>query len=127
MKLNFMQIMELLNIIEELRDVKMPFALSMIFAKNVKILNEEKDFYIEREREFVQKYLETNEAGEFVQQGENIFKIKDGMEQECQEARYDLDNFTSELALRTIPVKLIENMEFTPKQLFVLEMIIEEE
>lgn len=127
MKFNFMQIMELLNVIEELRDVKMPFTLSMILAKNAKMLESEKEFYIEREREFIQTYLDVNENGEFIQQGDNAFKIKDGLEAECREARMEMDSFESELNLRKIPVKLIENMEFTPKQLAALEVIIEEE
>ena len=127
MKLNFAQIMELLNVIEELRDTKMPFKLSMILARNAKILEVEKDFYIEREREFIQKYLEFDENGQLVQQAENVYKVKDGMEEECRQARLDLDSFESELDLRKVPVTLIENMEFTPKQMVALELIIEEE
>ena len=127
MKFNFAQIIELLNVIEELRDTKMPFKLSMILARNAKILETEKDFYIEREREFIQKYLEFDENGQLVQQAENVYKVKDGMEEECRQARFDLDSFESELDLRKIPVTLIENMEFTPKQMVALELIIEEE
>ena len=127
MTLNFTQIMELLNVIEELRDVKMPFTLSMILAKNAKMLESEKEFYIEREREFVQTYLDVDENGEFIQQGDNVFKIKDGLEAECREARMEMDAFESELNLRKIPIRLVENMEFTPKQLVALELILEEE
>ena len=127
MTLNFAQIMELLNVIEELRDTKMPFKLSMILARNAKILETEKDFYVERERDFIKKYIEFDENGQLVQQAENVYKVRDGMEEECVQARADLDSFESELDLRKIPVTLIENMEFTPKQLVALELIIEEE
>lgn len=127
MKLNLAQIMELLGVIEELRDVKMPFTLSMILAKNAKMLESEKEFYIEREREFIQTYLDVDENGEFIQQGDNVYKIKDGLEDECRTARIEMDTFESELNLRKIPIKLLENMEFTPKQLVALELILEEE
>lgn len=127
MTLNFAQIMELLNVIEELRDTKMPFKLSMILAKNAKALETEKDFYVERERDFIKKYIEFDENGQLVQQAENVYKVRDGMEEECRQARADLDSFESELDLRKIPITLIENMEFTPKQLVALELIIEEE
>ena len=127
MKLNLAQIMELLGVIEELRDVKMPFTLSMILAKNAKMLESEKEFYIEREREFIQTYLDVDENGEFIQQSDNVYKIKDGLEEECRTARIEMDTFESELNLRKIPVKLLENMEFTPKQLVALELILEEE
>lgn len=127
MLLNFNQITQMFDVCNELRDTKMPFKLSLILAKNIAALTSEQDFYIEREREFAMKYLETDENGQFVQQGPNAFKIKEGMENECMEARAELNNFESEVNLRMIPISLIENMEFTPKQLEALEMIIEEE
>ena len=117
----------MLDACNELRDTKMPFKLSLILAKNIAALTSEQDFYIEREKEFATKYLDTDENGQFIQQGPNAFKIKDGMERECMEARTELNNFESEVNLRMIPVNLIEDMEFTPKQLEALEMIIEEE
>lgn len=127
MTLNFTQISEMLAVCEELKDTKMPFKLSLILAKNINALKTEQDFYIEREREFATKYLATDENGQFIQQNENAFKIKEGLEQECMEARLELNEFTSEVALRMIPLSLVENMEFTPKQLEALEMLIEEE
>lgn len=127
MTLNFIQISELINVFETLKDMKMPFKLSLILAKNIAMLEKEYEFYIEREREFAFKYLQTDEKGQFIQEQENVFKIKEGLEQECQEARMELNKFESEVALRKIPVSLIENMEFTPNQLAVLEVLIEEE
>lgn len=127
MTLNFIQISELINVFETLKDMKMPFKLSLILAKNIAMLEKEYEFYIERERDFAFKYLQTDENGQFIQEKENVFKIKDGLEQECKEARMELNKFESEVALRKIPVSLIENMEFTPNQLAVLEILIEEE
>lgn len=127
MKLNFMQVSEMLAVCEELKETKMPFKLSLILAKNISALKTEQDFYIEREREFAMKYLDTDENGQFIQQAENAFKIKDGLEQECMDARMELNSFESDVNLRMIPMNLIEDMEFTPKQLTALEMLIEEE
>lgn len=127
MTLNFIQISELINVFETLKDMKMPFKLSLILAKNIAMLEKEYEFYIEREREFAFKYLQTDENGQFIQEQANVFKIKEDLEQECREARMELNKFESEVALRKIPVSLIENMEFTPNQLAVLEILIEEE
>lgn len=127
MTFNFTQISEILNIFEEMKNIKMPFKLSLILAKNITALKTEYDFFLEREREFVVKYLETDEEGNFIQEQPNVFKIKDGLEKECQEARIALDNFTVNIDLRMIPMNLIENMEFTPQQLTTLEVLIEEE
>jgi hypothetical protein len=127
MTLNFNQISNLLDCCTEMQDQKMPFKLSLILAKNTAVLKQETEFYVEREREFAQKFLEQDENGQFVQTSENVFKIKDGMEDECRVARQDLDAFTSDIELRKIPIALIEDMEFTPKQLEALELIIDEE
>lgn len=127
MTLNFNKISEMLMACEELKDTKMPFKLSLILAKNIAALRSEQEFYIEREREFATTYLDTDENGYFIQEKENVFKIKDGMELECQEARNELNKFESEINLRMIPMSLIENMEFTPSQLAALEILIEEE
>lgn len=127
MTLNFNQITDMLTACNELKETKMPFKLSLILAKNIAALEAEQNFYIDREREFAFKYLETDENGQFVQQSENAFKIKEGLEQECMEARQELNNFETDIALRTIPLSLVENMEFTPAQLAGLEMLIEEE
>lgn len=128
MTLNFNQLSELIAVITELQDTKMPFKLSLMLAKNLNLLKKEEEFYIEQERQFAQKYLEFDaEKQEFVQTAQNVFKIKDGLEEECREAREALNNFTIDIELRMIPLAMIENMEFTPKQLAALEMIIEEE
>ena len=128
MTLNFNQLSELIAVMTELQDTKMPFKLSLMLAKNLNLLKKEEEFYIEQEREFAQKYLEFDaEKQEFVQTAQNVFKIKDGLEDECREAREALNNFTTDVELRMIPLAMIEDMEFTPKQLAALEMIIEEE
>lgn len=128
MTLNFNQLSELIAVMTELQDTKMPFKLSLMLAKNLNLLKKEEEFYIEQERQFAQKYLEFDaEKQEFVQTAQNVFKIKDGLEDECREAREALNNFTTDVELRMIPLAMIEDMEFTPKQLAALEMIIEEE
>lgn len=127
MTLTFNQISALNDCMTSMQDSKLPFKLSLIIAKNMALLKQEIEFYIEREREFATKYLEQDENGQFVQTSENVFKIKDGMEDECREARIALDGFTVEVELRKIPISMVEDREFTPKQLEALELIIDEE
>lgn len=127
MTLTFNQISNLSAAIDELQEMKLPFKLSLILAKNSAALKKETEFYIDQERKFAQDYLEQDENGQFVQTAENVFKIKEGLEEECRKARAELDAFTSEVDLRTIPVSLIENLELTPKQVEAFEVILEEE
>ncbi len=127
MELNFSQINGLNEALSELKDKTLPFKLSLIIAKNTALLAKEIEFYIEQERKFATDYLQQNEDGTFVQEGEGIFKIKEGKEEECRKAREELDKFTTNVDLRMIPVSLVENLELTPKQVGALEIIIEEE
>lgn len=128
MTLNYTHINSLIEGLESLQDAKMPFKLSMIVAKNLAMLKKEEEFYIDQERKFALEYLKFDaEKQEFVQNAPGVFAIQEGKEEECRKARQDLNDFTAELELRKIPLTLIEDMEFTPKQLIALEMLIEEE
>lgn len=127
MELTFNQINGLNESLTELKDKALPFKLSLIIAKDIALLAKEIEFYIEQERKFAQDYLQTNEDGTFVQEAEGVFKIKEGKEEECRKAREELDKFTTNVELRTIPVALVENLELTPSQVGNLEVILEEE
>jgi hypothetical protein len=105
----------------------MPFKLSLILAKNNALLDKEVEFYVEQERNFATKFLVTDENGQFVSEQPGVYRIKEGMEEECRAAREELNKFTTNVELRMIPASLLENLEFTPKQLEALEIIIDEE
>jgi hypothetical protein len=127
MVLNFQQITALTEAINQLQETKVSFKLGLILAKNASKLKAETEFYIEREREFANKFLEQDENGNFVQTAENVFKIKEGMEEECREARVALDAFTTDIDLRKIPISLVEDLDIlTPKQIEALEPLIDD-
>ncbi len=127
MDLTFNQINGLNEALNELKDMTLPFKLSLIIAKDIALLGKEIEFYIEQERKFAMDYLQRNEDGTFIQESEGVFKIIEGKEEECRAAREELDKFTTDIDLRTIPLSLVENLELTPKQVGALELIIEEE
>ena len=126
MTINFTILQSLMTGLNDLASKELPFKLSLMVAKNLSLLEKEQEFYIEQEREFAFKYL-VIEDGQFVQERENVFKIKEGLEKECQEARETLNKFETEVELRKLPASLLENMEFSPKTLMALESIIDEE
>ena len=128
MIIKFSEIVNMLETCKSLKETKMPFKLGLILAKNIKALEAEYEFYIEREREFALKYLEIDEeTGNFKQIEEGVFKIKENLEEECRNARVELNNFEADVNLMKIPVALLENMDFTPEELLGIEMLIEEE
>lgn len=127
MKITYAKMEELIRVLEGVKDMKMPFRLSIIFAKNLKNLKKEEEFYIEQERKFAKDYLVFNEDGTLETQGPNVYKIQEGKEAECEEARKAIDTFEAEIDLIKIPIKEIEKLEFTPADLSVLMDLIEEE
>lgn len=127
MTLTFTQLQSMLDTITALKDQKLPFKLSLILAKNSSLLQKEFEFYVEQEREFALKYLEFDEQGQPISEGEGMFKIKEGLQKECMDARNELNNFTCEVELRKIPMSLLEDLELTVDQVAGLELIIDEE
>jgi len=127
MTLTFVQLQDMLTALDSLKDQKLPFKLSLLIAKNTSLLQKEFEFYVGQEREFALKYLEFDENGQPISEGEGMFKIKDGLQKECMEAREELNKFTCDVELRKLPMSLIENIDFTPEQVAGLELIIDEE
>jgi hypothetical protein len=128
MTLNNAQVTALLEALKEMQEMKLPFRISMMFAKNIKALEAENEFYISQEREFAQKYLEIDEeTQQFVETAPGVFKIKEGMIEDCRAAREALDAFTCDVALKTLKVEDLEKYDITPKQAAALEIILEDD
>ena len=127
MKITYSKMEQLISGIQGIQNEKMSFKLSMIFAKNLANLKKEEEFYFEQERKFAQDYLIFNEDGTLASTGQNMFKVKEGKEKECAEARKAIDTFEVDVDLRKVPVADIEGLEFTPAQLTDLMDLIEEE
>lgn len=127
MKITYSKMEQLINGIQGIQNEKMSFRLSMIFAKNLANLKKEEEFYFEQERKFAQDYLVFNDDGTLAATGQNMFKVKEGKEKECAEARKAIDTFEVDVDLRKVPVADIEGLEFTPAQLTDLMDLIEEE
>lgn len=127
MKITYSKMEQLISGIQGIQNEKMSFRLSMIFAKNLANLKKEEEFYFEQERKFAQDYLVFNDDGTLATTGQNMFKVKEGKEKECAEARKAIDTFEVDVDLRKVPVADIESLEFTPAQLTDLMDLIEEE
>lgn len=128
MKILSRQAHESYLILQELANTKLPFKVSLIISRNLKVLQKESEFYIEQEQNFVRDYLEfDSETGELIQSEPGAFKIQDGKVEECYKARQDLDAFEVEVDLKRIPLSALENVDFTPAQLMAIEFMIEED
>lgn len=125
--LTYRQLSELNDCFNAIKEIKMPFKLSLILAKNSSMISKEMDFYLEQEKDFAFKYLEVDDQGQFIQEQPGVFRIKEGMQEECREAREELDKFTIDVDLKKIPLSLIESLELTPAQVETLEELIDEE
>lgn len=114
--------------LQELANIKLPFKVSLIISRNLKVLQKESEFYIEQEQNFVRDYLEFDaDTGNLIESAPGVFKIQEGKAEECYKARTDLDAFEVDVDIKKIPLDAIENIELTPVQLMAIEFMIEEE
>jgi len=127
MKLNYMQIHSAIESLSALAEEKMPFKTTLIMSKNLAALKAEEEFYIEQERKFAMEYLVVGEDGNFVQTSPGVFQIKDGKQQECAEARRELDAFETDINLRMIPVSAFDNLNVTINQLAGIDFLLEDD
>lgn len=127
MKITYSKLEELIGAFQGIQNIQMPFRVSLLFAKNLAILQKEEEFYFEQERKFAQDFLVFNEDGTLATSGPNMYQVKPGKEQECAEARAAIDSFEVDLDLRKIPISYIEDLELTPAQVSSLMILIEEE
>lgn len=128
MKILSKQAYDAYTVLQELINIKLPFKVSLIISRNLKVLQKESEFYIEQEQNFVRSYLEfDSETGELIQNAPGVFKIQEGKEEECFKAREALDNFEIEIDIKKIPLDAIEGVDFTPAQLMAIEFMIEED
>lgn len=128
--LNLKHIVNFLNLYEDLKKEKLPFKLSLILAKNNQIIEKEYDFYLEQRDQLMDKYFVLDEAsGAYItlNKEKTIFKIKDGLDQECHDAFKELEEFEVQVDLRTIPSSMLENLNFTLEHVEALSMLLEEE
>ena len=60
MKLVYNQLIKLNGVLKEIENNSMPFKLSLIVAKNLAAITPEVQFFVSKEMEFAQNYLEFN-------------------------------------------------------------------
>lgn len=128
--INLKQIVNFLNLYEELKQEKLSFKLSLILAKNNQLLEKEYDFYLTERQKLMDKYFvldEQSQAYVTLNKEHTIFKIKDGFEKECYNAFKELEDFTINVELKTIPESLLEQNNLTLEQINTLSMLLEEE
>ena len=127
MKLNYMQIHGAIESLTALAEEKLPFKTTLIMSKNLAALKAEEEFYIEQERKFATEYLEVGEDGNFIQNAPGVFQIKEGKQQECAEARRELDAFETDINLRMIPVSAFGKLDVSINQLTGIEFLLEDD
>lgn len=127
MEINYIQVNQLIEALNSIKDMKMPFKLGLCLARNLKILQEEQELYYEQERKFAQEYLVFDENGQ-LQQAEGGFRIQPGKEKACAEARKELDSLVLNTdKITKIKSSELESLDLTLAQVEALLPLIDEE
>lgn len=113
------------NVLQECIDKKMPVKTSYKIMKIIKAIEEEEVFFASKMQEIINEYGEKDENGNYIQTGENSIKIKDGKIEECNAKINELNSIEIKIPDYKISLEELELIELSPKELYLLDSIIE--
>lgn len=126
MKINFKEGIQIKNILANLTNKKMPIKTSYKVMKIVTAIEGEESFFDQKMNLIITEFGAKNEKGDFIYSGENTIKIQEGKEEECQDRVKELESIEIEIPDVKISLEELENsIELTPKELYILDKIIE--
>lgn len=126
MKINFKEGIQIKNILANLINKKMPIKTSYKVMKIVTAIEGEETFFDQKMNLIITEFGSKNEKGDFIYSGENTIKIQEGKEEECQDRVKELESIEIEIPDVKISLEELENsIELTPKELYMLDKIIE--
>lgn len=89
-------------------------------------VEKEYNFFHDMEQEFAQKYLQFNADGTPVEKNGG-YAIIEGLEEECLQARKDIDEFLVDVNPYKIPIELLESANLSPRDVNALLIILKED
>ena len=119
------QIIELSSIISKIISKDMPFSLAYKFAKLSKIISSNTEFYDQKMRELLEKYLQKDENGNYIEQEGGWLLIPE-TKGEFYEKLNELKNIEISDEVPKFNSIELDSISITPQDLIVLMPLIEE-
>ena len=119
------QIIDLSPIISKIISKDMTFSLAYKFAKLSKIITSNEEFYNQKMRELLEKYLQKDENGNYIEQEDGLLLIPE-TKVEFYEKLNELKNIEISDEVPKFNSIELDSISITPQDLIVLMPLIEE-
>lgn len=117
--------MGLKDLIVSIRDKSFSIKTQYKFLKLAKALDSELIIINEQKQRLIEKYVQTDENGEYIVNEDDGLVIKDDLVQEFQQKLLELDEMEIELPDLTFTLEELEDLKLSLQEIFYLEKFIE--
>lgn len=117
--------MGLKDLIVSIRDKSFSIKTQYKFLKLAKALDSELMIINEQKQRLIEKYVQTDENGEYIVNEDDGLVIKDDLVQEFQQKLSELDEMEIELPDLTFTLEELEDLKLSLQEIFYLEKFIE--
>ena len=117
--------MGLKDLIVSIRDKSFSIKTQYKFLKLAKALDSELMIINEQKQRLIEKYVQTDENGEYIVNEDDGLVIKDDLVQEFQQKLLELDEMEIELPDLTFTLEELEDLKLSLQEIFYLEKFIE--
>lgn len=124
MKIKLANALNIKQILNSLANQKLPIKLSYKIMKFIVSLEAEEKFYIEKLNSIISQYSKKDENGNPLTEGDSVLIQEDKIEV-CQKEVAELRELEIEISNEPFTLEELENLEFTPAELYTLNSIIE--
>lgn len=125
MKININELVQIGNLCEKFSNRVVSARLAYKLAKLSKAISEDINFYQEKYIEYLEKFGERDENGDFISNKGNI-KIISGLEQECKEKFNELNSIEVEIPNIKFSLEELEQLNMTMKDMLVFDLFVDE-
>ena len=127
MKMLLIQAVNIKNVLGKITEEKMPVKLAYKIMKFISTVEAEEKFFNEKTLEIIQKYALRDENSEFILTTEGGIKIDPEKYDDCEKESKELQELEIEVKDIKLTLEELENFNISPKELYVLTPILDDE
>lgn len=125
MKVNMNTALQIKGISSIVVDKKMPTKTAYKFMKLLKAIEEEETFFNTKMKEIIDEFGEKDETGQPIVLPNGNVRIKEGVENECNEKVKELETIEVEIPDTKFSIDELEVLELSPRDIYSLDLLIE--
>jgi len=125
MKIKLSSAIQIKNTLGRFVDRPMSIKTAYKIMKTVKAIEEEENFFNDKMSDIINRYGVRDESGNITIMENGNVQIIEGKEEDCQKEVKELENIDIEISDNKFSIEELSDLELTPREIFLLELIIE--